>query len=194
MTPMLTRRDVLRLAAAAPVLALRPTSSSFPASAALARALADSEGRVVSAGPPAWQTCVSSERGTETSADRAWSTTIWGSLGLVHGSRSSNDIKRDWKRFTTIARQNLGRNWQNGRLWWNDPDAVVLTGDLGEEEFRFHATSIYASGGMIPSGDDLTKIGPARLWTGDDHGRHPGGVVPLDLAARSGRVLLCRPA
>jgi alpha-galactosidase len=178
---------------------------------------------------------------------------IWGSLGLIHGSRSSNDIKRDWKRFTTIARQNLGRNWQNGRLWWNDPDAVVLTGDLGEEEFRFHATSIYASGGMILSGDDLTKIGPARLemlrklqpptgraarfaddslrvgvvelpgqhavcllnwddgprtlsfslpgphrlrelWTGDDRGRHPGGVVSLDLAARSGRVLLCTPA
>jgi len=88
---------------------------------------------------------------------------IWGSLGLVHGSRSSNDIKRDWSRFTTIARQNLGRNWQNGRLWWNDPDAVVLTGTLGEEEFRFHATSIYASGGMILSGDDLTTISPERL-------------------------------
>jgi alpha-galactosidase len=88
---------------------------------------------------------------------------MWGSLGLVHGSRSSNDIKRDWKRFTTIARQNLSRNWQNGRLWWNDPDAVVLTGELSEEEFRFHATSIYASGGMILSGDDLTKISAERL-------------------------------
>jgi alpha-galactosidase len=178
---------------------------------------------------------------------------IWGSLGLIHGSRSSNDIKRDWKRFTTIARQNLGRNWQNGSLWWNDPDAVVLTGELSEEEFRFHATSIYASGGMILSGDDLTKIGPERLdmlrklqpptgraarfadeslrvgvmdlpgqrafcllnwddvprhlsfslagphrirelWTAEDRGRHAGGVVALDLPARSGRVLLCSPA
>ena len=45
--------------------------------------------------------------------------------------------------------QNLLRNWQNGRLWWNDPDAVVLTGDLSEETFRFHATAIYATGGMI---------------------------------------------
>jgi alpha-galactosidase len=88
---------------------------------------------------------------------------IWGSLGLLHGSRSSNDIKREWKRFATIARQNLWRNWQNGRLWWNDPDAVVLSGDLAEEEYRFHATSIYASGGMILSGDDLTRILPHRL-------------------------------
>ncbi|MCM3873622.1 MAG: alpha-galactosidase, partial [Pyrinomonadaceae bacterium] len=51
---------------------------------------------------------------------------IWASLGLIHGSRSSNDIKRTWERVATTARQNLQRNWQNGRLWWNDPDAVVL--------------------------------------------------------------------
>ena len=88
---------------------------------------------------------------------------IWPSLGLIHGSRSSNDIKRSWDRFETTARQNLSRNWQNGRLWWNDPDAVVLTGDLSDDEFRFHATAIYASGGMVLSGDDLTKISPQRL-------------------------------
>lgn len=65
--------------------------------------------------------------------------------------------------FETTARQNLSRNWQNGRLWWNDPDAVVLTGELSEDEFRFHAAAIYASGGIILSGDDLTKITPERL-------------------------------
>src|SRR5262249_8330983 len=57
-----------------------------------------------------------------------------------------------------IARENLGRNWQNGALWWNDPDAVVLSGTLPENEFQFHATAVYASGGMILSGDDLTKM------------------------------------
>jgi alpha-galactosidase len=88
---------------------------------------------------------------------------IWPSIGVIHGSRSSHDIRRDWKRVSDTARQNLSRNWQNGRLWWNDPDAVVLTGDLTEDEFRFHASVIYASGGMILSGDDLTTITPARL-------------------------------
>jgi alpha-galactosidase len=88
---------------------------------------------------------------------------VWPSLGLIHGSRSSNDIKRTWARFKTTAQQNLSRNWQNGRLWWNDPDVVVLTGDLSEDEFRFHATAIYATGGMLLSGDDLTKINAEKL-------------------------------
>jgi alpha-galactosidase len=88
---------------------------------------------------------------------------IWPSLGLIHGSRSSNDIKRSWDRVKTTAQQNLLRNWQNGRLWWNDPDAVVLTGDLTDDEFRFHATAIYATGGMVLSGDDLTVMPEPRL-------------------------------
>jgi len=87
---------------------------------------------------------------------------LWPSLGLVHGSRSSNDIKRSWARVRGTARQNLLRNWQNGRLWWNDPDAVVLTG-LPDEEMRFHATAIHASGGMLLSGDDLSKVDAATL-------------------------------
>jgi alpha-galactosidase len=88
---------------------------------------------------------------------------IWPSVGLIHGSRSSNDIKRTWDRIKTTAQQNLLRNWQNGRLWWNDPDAIVLTGDLPENEFLFHATAIYATGGMLLSGDDLTAIPESRL-------------------------------
>jgi alpha-galactosidase len=88
---------------------------------------------------------------------------IWPSIGVIHGSRSSHDIRREWKRISDTGRQNLSRNWQNGRLWWNDPDAVVLTGTLSEDEFRFHASVIFASGGMILSGDDLTTITPPRL-------------------------------
>src|SRR5262249_249964 len=88
---------------------------------------------------------------------------IWPSLGLIHGSRSSNDIKRTWERIETTARQNLSRNWQNGRLWWNDSDAVVLTGDLPDNEVQFHATAIYASGGLVLSADDLTKISAEKL-------------------------------
>jgi alpha-galactosidase len=82
---------------------------------------------------------------------------IWPSFGQIHGSRSSDDINRTWPRFIRTAKENLNRNWQNGRLWWNDPDCLVLSGNLTEDEYRFHGTAIYASGGMLLSGDDLTK-------------------------------------
>jgi alpha-galactosidase len=83
---------------------------------------------------------------------------MWPSFGTLHGSRSSDDIRRVWKAFARTAQQNLSRNWQNGRLWWNDPDCVVLSGKLSEDEYRFHSTVIYASGGMLLSGDDLTQL------------------------------------
>src|SRR5579871_807993 len=88
---------------------------------------------------------------------------IWPSFGLIHGSRSSNDISRDWNAFAHTARENLSRNWQNGKLWWNDPDCLLLTGDITDDEFRFHATAVFAAGGLVLSGDDLTKIAPDRL-------------------------------
>ncbi len=85
---------------------------------------------------------------------------IWPSLGLVHGSRSSNDVKRSWARVRGTARENLMRSWQHGRLWWNDPDAAVLSGGLSPDERLFHATALFATGGMVLSGDDLTVAGP----------------------------------
>jgi alpha-galactosidase len=93
---------------------------------------------------------------------------LWPSFGLIHGSRSSGDIKRKWETVAKTGKQNLSRAWQNGKLWWNDPDAVVLANDgkgpdLSDDEFQLHATVIYASGGMVLSGDDLTKIPPKRL-------------------------------
>ncbi|HXA52547.1 MAG TPA: glycoside hydrolase family 36 protein [Candidatus Acidoferrum sp.] len=88
---------------------------------------------------------------------------IWASFGLIHGSRSSGDIKRTWDTFAKVARQNLSRNWQNGRLWWNDPDAVTLSGNMPEEEYRFHASAIMASGGMVLSGDDLSTLPAEKL-------------------------------
>ena len=114
---------------------------------------------------------------------------IWPSLGLIHGSRSSNDIKRTWERIATTARQNLSRNWQNGRLWWNDSDAIVLTGDLPDNEFQFHATAIYASGGMLLSGDDLTKISEQKLAM-LRHLQPPTGVAARfdDDSLRVGRI------
>ena len=88
---------------------------------------------------------------------------LWPSLGLIDGSRSSMDISREWRSFTSTAEENLLRAWQNGKLWWNDPDCILLTGNMPDNEFMYHASVIFATGGMKLSGDDLTKISPERL-------------------------------
>ena len=79
---------------------------------------------------------------------------LWPSLGEIHGGRNSMDIARSWSMVKRVARENLLRNWQNTRLWWNDPDCVLLDlPDLSEDEKLFHWTATYASGGMVLSGD-----------------------------------------
>ena len=90
---------------------------------------------------------------------------LWPSLGVVHGARSSGDTGRSWGAFSGTTRETFHRNWQNGRFWWNDPDCVLLYGDkkLTDAEFSFHATAIYAAGGMTLSGDDLPRLTPERL-------------------------------
>jgi hypothetical protein len=87
-------------------------------------------------------------------------------LGVVRPDRWLPQFRRHQAHIAGLekcARQNLTRNWQDGRLWWNDPDAVTLSGDLPDSEFLFHSASIYASGGMVVSGDDLTKLPADRL-------------------------------
>lgn len=91
---------------------------------------------------------------------------IWPSLGLIHASRSSMDITRDWEHISKTGRENLLRGWQNGRLWWNDPDCLVLnrnqSGPLSSADqslFQFHATLIYSTGGMLLTGDDMSTYG-----------------------------------
>ncbi len=104
----------------------------------------------------------------------------WPSLGTVHASRTSFDISRDLPAFRRIARQNLLRNWMNGRLWWNDPDCLLIpdvtpsaTGfepgptfarqkKITPDHFGFHAAATCASGGMILSGDAVADYSPAQ--------------------------------
>jgi len=81
---------------------------------------------------------------------------LWPSLGEIHGSRSSMDVDRSWEGFVRVARENLWRNWLNNRLWWNDPDCLLLDVKVPENERQFHLAATYATGGMVLSGDDAS--------------------------------------
>jgi alpha-galactosidase len=111
---------------------------------------------------------------------------MWGSLGLVDGMRVTNDIDRSGEPIRAVAHELFARNWQHGRLWINDPDCLLLE-DITQpgrqqvasaEAYRFHASAILASGGMVLSGDDLQVLSPERLaWLAKL-------LPPLGVAAR----------
>ncbi len=90
---------------------------------------------------------------------------LWPSIGFIDGQRSGMDIERSWPSFSSTAKENLSRAWQNGKLWWNDPDTLLLTGDLPANEYQFHATVILATGGLVLSGDNVPDLKQAMLKT-----------------------------
>lgn len=100
---------------------------------------------------------------------------MWPSLGLVHGMRVTNDVARNFESFSNIAKQCFRRNWQNNRLWINDPDTVLfrnrdktipgpdgkpvyINSGISRGKFLYNATYVLASGGMVLSGDDITEF------------------------------------
>lgn len=89
---------------------------------------------------------------------------MWPSLGLVHASRTSMDVAQDFENMQKTGRENLYRSWQNNKLWWNDPDCLLLIGKgITENQFMFHASLLYATGGMLLSGDDVGSIPENRV-------------------------------
>ena len=105
---------------------------------------------------------------------------MWPSIGYINGMRVTNDNCRSWYQFKQIARECFPRNWQHNRLWINDPDTVLLQnemikvvgpdgkaayeeGKLSADEFAFNAAYTVASGGMVLSGDDVSKLKPENI-------------------------------
>ena len=106
---------------------------------------------------------------------------LWPSLGTCTAMRVTSDISRRWDKFDELSRECFSRNWQNGRLWINDPDCLLLenldtrqilpdgsvskgtSSALSAQEFNFHLAHILASGGALLSGDILMNLGEDSL-------------------------------
>lgn len=94
---------------------------------------------------------------------------VWPSLGLVNAMRTGNDASRSASSFVSTARENFNRGWQNGKLWVNDPDCVLL-GGKGENNamlpanlWQLHATAIHAVGGLVLTGDKIENLQAPQL-------------------------------
>lgn len=105
---------------------------------------------------------------------------MWPSIGVVHGMRVTNDNNRKWSRFYGLLVECFHRNWQHNRLWINDPDtvllqnkatrvvgpdgkAIMIDGTITNDEFMVNAVYTMASGGMVLSGDDLSRLTDENL-------------------------------
>lgn len=104
---------------------------------------------------------------------------MWPSIGVVNAMRVSNDVARRWNCISVLAKEIFYRNWQNGRLWLNDPDCMVQISKkaividaagqiakdeaLTEDEYAFQAACIFASGGILMSGDDMVRYTDREL-------------------------------
>ena len=112
---------------------------------------------------------------------------MWPSLGLIHGSRSSNDIEPKWSRVKETSTENLSRLWQNGRLWWNDPDTTQFAGSLSSDELDFHFAVLHAARGLVMSSDDLSRLTPEQRARLKILAAAAPGEVEFDSDFRQGR-------
>jgi alpha-galactosidase len=117
---------------------------------------------------------------------------LWPSIGFADASRASNDVGYSWRSFRVVGRENLYRSWMHRRLWVTDPDSIMLSGQappkIGQaaepaasaNELRAHWTSIYMTGGIFLTGDDLTALPAERLAVLQGLGRPEGFAPRLD--------------
>jgi alpha-galactosidase len=97
---------------------------------------------------------------------------LWASIGLVDGVRIAKDIGVEWH--GQLSAQSLLndlslRNFGNGILWQQDPDAILLRNNyhnLTDAELRSLAIYAGMSGGVCMTSDDLEELSDdrIRLW------------------------------
>jgi hypothetical protein len=89
--------------------------------------------------------------------------TMGGSIGLVDAMRIGPDIKADWSAVVRCATPATYLYFWNGRVWWNDPDCLMLREPLTVENGRAWGSWIAMSGQMNLVSEWLPGLPPERL-------------------------------
>lgn len=102
---------------------------------------------------------------------------MWPSLGLVTAMRVTNDVVRNINHMANLSQQCFNRNWMHCRLWINDPDCLIMTDTVSsvmdpagvtskspvkKKFYKLNNIYVRASGGMVLSGDYVSKYGKAE--------------------------------
>ncbi|MGB7159453.1 MAG: chondroitinase-B domain-containing protein [Tepidisphaeraceae bacterium] len=89
--------------------------------------------------------------------------TMGGSVGLVDAMRVGPDIGATWEKVVRCAIPATWLYFWNGRVWWNDPDCLMLRDPLTLENGRAWASWIALSGQMNLVSEWLPDLPPERL-------------------------------
>lgn len=107
---------------------------------------------------------------------------IWQSIGAVNSMRVSCDMCRNWRFVKMLGLEICGRTWTN-KLWTVDPDTVTLenqpirqimpdgtvteniTDGLSPDEIEYIKCAIFASGGFLLAGDDMSRYTDSHFDT-----------------------------
>jgi len=86
--------------------------------------------------------------------------------GLTDSWRTNEDIGASWFKYSTprgTGRAVPKRYYMHNRLFYNDPDHVVVRDPLTIDQARVLASNVAMSGGLVLAGDDLTKLPKERM-------------------------------
>ena len=107
---------------------------------------------------------------------------MWPSVGTVNSMRVSGDMCRQWKAVRMLGQEICARTWTH-RLWCVDPDVITLKNQtiaqlmpdgtkaeclkdgLMENEIEYHKCAVFAAGGFVLAGDDLSRYDLADFDT-----------------------------
>jgi hypothetical protein len=89
--------------------------------------------------------------------------TLAGSIGLVDSMRIGPDIKADWSAIVRCAKPAGWLYFLNGKVWWNDPDCIMMRQPLTIEEARAWASFVALSGQLNLVSEFLPDLPKDRL-------------------------------
>ena len=90
--------------------------------------------------------------------------TLAGSIGLLDAMRVGPDITAKWDSIAGRAAVYATREYfLNGRVWWNDPDCLMLRDPLTLDEARAWGSFIAISGQLNVVSEDLAKLPKEKL-------------------------------
>jgi hypothetical protein len=89
--------------------------------------------------------------------------TLGGSFGLVDGMRVGRDIGANWGKIIPCAEMGTRRYFLNGRVWYNDPDCLMLRKPMTVDQARAWGSWIAVSGQLNIVSEWLPGLPPEKL-------------------------------